>query len=505
MVFVTAQMKRVVVLNMYIYSFLLYNSVYTHFYLILRKVTIMSNLFDLNIKKVLENWSIADALREIIANALDETVLAKSPEIKIYKDSDKVWHIRDYGRGLQYVHLTQNENKEKLECNELIGKFGVGLKDALAVFYRKDCKVVIDSKYHHMTIVMEQKAGFNIKTLHVKLDDPIDKSMKGTDFTIYDLSDTDITNAKSMFLIFNKPTLLEKTRYGEVYNCNVAMGGTVYINGVKVASEPNFMFDYNITNVNKQIRKALNRERSNVGRSAYSDTVKNILKSCKSDDVLLPLVNDLQLIMSGANKDETSWVDVASYAANVLNKSGDFVFMTANQRSHLSNQQVEIFEESGKKLVIVTDAVFGKISDEVLTFKNIYDVYADSFEYKFVEYNSLSDAEKRIFSLKDLIIKFVGLQYKICTDIVVSETIRVNELGTSTYGAYDGSKIIIKRCVLSNPVLFCEVLAHELCHHQHGYFDNTRDFENDLSSMLGYTMYHCIKDIADEEDMMIDK
>ena len=196
----------------------------------------MSNLFDLNIKKVLENWSIADALREIIANALDETVLAKSPEIKIYKDSDKVWHIRDYGRGLQYVHLTQNENKEKLECNELIGKFGVGLKDALAVFYRKDCKVVIDSKYHHMTIVMEQKAGFNIKTLHVKLDDPIDKSMKGTDFTIYDLSDTDITNAKSMFLIFNKPTLLEKTRYGEVYNCNVAMGGTVYINGVKVAS-----------------------------------------------------------------------------------------------------------------------------------------------------------------------------------------------------------------------------------------------------------------------------
>lgn len=52
-----------------------------------------------------------------------------------------------------------------------------------------------------MTIAMEQKAGFNIKTLHVKLDDSIDKSMKGTDFTIYDLSDTDITNAKSMILL----------------------------------------------------------------------------------------------------------------------------------------------------------------------------------------------------------------------------------------------------------------------------------------------------------------
>lgn len=465
----------------------------------------MSNLFDLNMEKVLENWLVSDALREIIANALDETVLTKSPDIKIYKDLNKVWHIRDYGRGIRYSHLTQNENKEKLNCNELIGKFGVGLKDALAVLYRKGCKVVIDSKYHHMTITMAQKAGFDVKTLHVQLDDPIDDRMKGTDFTIYGLRDMDINNAKSMFLIFNKPTLLEKTKYGDVYKCKDITGGTIYINGVRVASEPNFMFDYNITHINKQIRKALNRERSNVGRTAYADTVKNILKSCKSDEVLIPLVDDLQLIMTGTNKDETSWVDVASYAANVLNKSGDFVFMTANQRSHLSNQQVEIFEESGKKLVIVTDAVFDKISNEVTTFKNIYDIYADSFEYKFVEYNSLSDAEKRIFSLKDLIIKFVGLQYKICTDIVVSETIRVNELGTSTYGAYDGSKIIIKRCVLSNPVLFCEVLAHELCHHQHGYFDNTRDFENDLSSMLGYSIYHCIKNIADEEDMMIDK
>lgn len=60
-------------------------------------------------------------------------------------------------------------------------------------------------------------------------------------------------------------------------------------------------------------------------------------------------------------------------------------------------------------------------------------------------------------------------------------------------------KVIIKRSVLSNPVLFCEVLAHELCHHQHGYFDNTRDFENDLSSMLGFSIYHCIKNIADED------
>ena len=46
----------------------------------------MDKLFDLNIEQVLENWSKADALREIIANALDEQVLSNTKTIDIYKD-----------------------------------------------------------------------------------------------------------------------------------------------------------------------------------------------------------------------------------------------------------------------------------------------------------------------------------------------------------------------------------------------------------------------------------
>ena len=92
--------------------------------------------FDLNIEKVLENWSVAHAIREIIANALDEQILTSTQEIKIFKDQEGNWHIRDYGRGLRYTHLTQNENEEKLSHPQLIGKFGVGLKDALATFDR---------------------------------------------------------------------------------------------------------------------------------------------------------------------------------------------------------------------------------------------------------------------------------------------------------------------------------------------------------------------------------
>ena len=90
--------------------------------------------FDLNIEKILEDWEIHHGIREIIANAIDEQKLTRTEDIQIFQDKDGYWHVRDFGRGLKYEHLTQNENEEKLENPNLIGKFGIGLKDALATF-----------------------------------------------------------------------------------------------------------------------------------------------------------------------------------------------------------------------------------------------------------------------------------------------------------------------------------------------------------------------------------
>jgi len=84
--------------------------------------------FDLNIEEVLEDWEVYHAIREIIANAIDEQVLTNTQDIEIKKEKN-YFVIRDYGRGIRYDHLTQNENEEKISNPELvIGKFGVGLK-----------------------------------------------------------------------------------------------------------------------------------------------------------------------------------------------------------------------------------------------------------------------------------------------------------------------------------------------------------------------------------------
>jgi len=62
--------------------------------------------FDLNIGTVLEHWTAAFAVREIIANALDEQAITATAEPTITTDADGRWHIADGGRGLRYEHLT---------------------------------------------------------------------------------------------------------------------------------------------------------------------------------------------------------------------------------------------------------------------------------------------------------------------------------------------------------------------------------------------------------------
>ncbi len=104
--------------------------------------------FDLNIEEVLENWDMEHAIREIIANAIDEQVISGTSEIEISKDKVGNWHIRDFRRGLQIEHFTLNENQEKLSATcGIIGKFGVGLKDVLATFHRRGVDIHIRSSF----------------------------------------------------------------------------------------------------------------------------------------------------------------------------------------------------------------------------------------------------------------------------------------------------------------------------------------------------------------------
>lgn len=450
-------------------------------------------MFDLNIETILVDWEVCHALREIIANALDEQVLTHSKDIDIFKDKSN-WHIRDYGRGITYEHFTQKENKEKMSNPNLIGKFGIGLKDALATFDRKKVTVMIRSRFGDITLEKSQKHDFeDIVTLHAYFTPTSDPNFIGTEFVFEGVTDNDMALAKALFLKFSNVKQLAKTQYGDILERSSSISN-IYLNGVKVAEEDNFLFSYNITSLDSKIKKALNRERTNVGRSAYSDRIKSILIATNDETVIKSLVNDLRSYSSGQIHDELKWSDVQEHAIKILNSMTQVVFMTP-QEMMSSPDHVDRAKDEGYEIIAIPDNLRDKIQDQTDILGNpIRDLgeysreYQDNFEFQFVEPYNLTPSEKEIFNKSDDIFRLIGGKPNTIKEIKISEVMR-KELGsvseiTACWVPLE-NRIIIKRNQLASLKDFSGSLLHESIHALTGTNDVTREFESALTSVIG--------------------
>lgn len=309
--------------------------------------------FDLNIEEVLENWEVEHAIREVIANALDEQVLSRTAEIEITKDKQGDWHIRDFGRGLRIEHFTLNENQEKLNTlSGIIGKFGVGLKDALATFHRRKMGVLIRSPYGTYRLKQEHKYGFDsIVTLHVEFDDA-SNNMHGTEFVLRGVTDADMTKAKSLFLKFSGEEMLETNAYGQILR-RTGDTARVYILGVFASDEPNFLFSYNITSLTDSMKKRLNRERLNVGRTTYADRVKAILKNAKSKTVESLLIEQVEKRAAGEQCDEMAWIEISQMALNLMHQQRQVAYFTEQELQSRPNI-LDNVRTDGYQVVVIT-------------------------------------------------------------------------------------------------------------------------------------------------------
>lgn len=450
--------------------------------------------FDLNIEQILEAWQPHHAVREIIANALDEQLLTQTRDIQIYKNGRDTWCVQDFGRGLKYTHLTQNENDEKLSNPHVIGKFGIGLKDALATLNRHGINVTVKSQFGDIRLVRSQKQGFqDIITLHASIDEPSEPELVGTKFLLSGISDDEIEQAKNLFLRFSGERIVEQTQYGEIVESRDDVR-SIYINGVKVASEENFLFSYNITSLNAAIKKALNRERSNVGRSAYTERVKAILLSSRSTSVAKALAVNLQNYSTGNHSDELGWLAVQEHAVRILNQSQRVVFVTPEELM-LSPDLVDDARNSGYEIITIPDSLEAKIrgtedfeGNIVTDLSRFADIYNDSFEFMFVEARDLTHREQVVFGYTNQIFDIAGGRPRAIKGVRVSETMRRDVLrNRETLGIWDASSglIIVKRSQLSSLASYAGTLLHEALHAKSGYGDVSRDFETELTKLIG--------------------
>lgn len=450
-----------------------------------------TRVFDLNIEEVLENWEVHHAVREVIANALDEQVLSSTKEIEISRDHTGRWHIRDFGRGLRIEHFTLNEDKEKLASSlPVIGKFGVGLKDALATFHRRGVRVVIQSPYGTFTLKQVSKHGFdNIITLHVEFDDAA-TPIGGTDFVLTGVSEADMARAKALFLRFSPEEVLDTTSYGAIIE-RTPQTAKVYILGVLASEEPNFLFSYNITSLTEAMKKRLNRERLNVGRTTYTDRIKAILRTAESQQVHDELVGQLSRRAFGDQRDEMQWIEISQLALNLMHQRAKVAYVT-EQELQSRPDLVVAAKANGLQVVVISEQQKEKAEAQAAAGGpelRTLDVYArefnESFQYQFVEPSKLNSQERSVFSLTPRILDLVDIAPARSPRVLVSETMRVTS--TDTEGAWDAPlrAIVVKRDCLQSISRYAGTLLHEAGHATTGAPDVSRVFESVLTRYLG--------------------
>ncbi len=461
--------------------------------------------FDLNIEKVLEGWSVSHAVREMIANALDERVLTNSGPVEITRVRRGTWCIRDNGRGLRHTHFTQNECPEKVRRErEVIGRFGVGLKDALAVLDRRKVEISLRSRHGDITLVHQPKAGFpDVTTLHARVQTPSDTQMVGTEILLEGVTDSDIETAKSFFLEFSGEQVLETTRIGQILARPSGHPARIYVKGLVVSEEPEFAFSYNVTALTQAMRRALNRERTNVGRSAYGDRVKAMLLAAASPAVAEVLVQDLAKLSAGtAHEEVRTWTDVGVRACQILNAAKPVVFVTAEQLVH-DKEMVDRAIEDGREVITIPNSVAAKLPTVVdisgkplQSLERFASDWSASVEFCFIDEDDLTSAERAIFSRWREIADLDGGVPRIVRAVLVSETMRpsVTE-GMHPAGLWEPvqGRVIIHRPELRSLGAFAGTLLHELTHARSGHEDVSRDFELALTSTIGRVSVTALK------------
>jgi hypothetical protein len=457
----------------------------------------MTRNFDLNIEKILEGWEIRHAIRELIANAIDEQCLSATPEVTICRQDEGVWTIRDYGRGLRYENLTQNENEEKLRYpGKVIGKFGVGLKDALATLNRHGVQVRLRSRHCEIALSQMSKHDFSeVITLHAVVSPSTAPHLDGTEVLLAGISDQDMAGAKEFFLRFSNQKVLDETPYGQIVQRDPTRSARIYVTGLFIAEEDNFAFSYNITSLTAPMRRALNRERTNVGRTAYTDRVKAMLMASTADEVASILAEDLVKMEHGAHHDEVQWADVAAHACRILSASSKVVFVTTSDLVAARDAVDQIIAD-GNQVVAVPDTIHSVLSglndisgNPVRDLTMFQREQAQRFEFQFVDPSVLTDEEQMVFSAMSNIAAFAGGLPGNVQRVLISQELCPDLLnGTQTFGLWDanGSRIIIRRSQLNSLSSFAGTLLHEITHARSGHADVTREFETALTNLLGH-------------------
>ncbi len=196
---------------------------------------------------------------------------------------------------------------------------------------------------------------------------------------------------------------------------------------------------------------------------------------------------------TGEQSDEMTWIEISQLALNLLHRQRQVAYFT-EQELQASPNILDNVRSDGYQVIVITEQQKNKLEMQALagglqvrTVETYIQEYNTSFQYRFVDLQTLTKAERQVFDATPKILGLVGLTMNRIPDLRISETMRVTS--DDTQGVWDPSipAIVIKRTKLKSLSDFAATLLHEVAHATTGTVDATREFESVLTDYLGTT------------------
>ncbi len=202
--------------------------------------------------------------------------------------------------------------------------------------------------------------------------------------------------------------------------------------------------------------------------------------------------------------DELSWQDVQLYASQQLRKfHSNSTFITSDDLQKTPSI-IDDMKRSGFCPVVVPSNLANKMEDynkgakdgEVFTTTNqfVSDIQS-KFKPVFIEPDKLIEAEKKIYEKTEQILRLIGGLPRQVKDIKIVEKIYESEFYYETLGLWqpDENRILIKRKQLCSIKDYAGTLLHECAHAMSSADDVNRDFESELTKIIGILVTQVVK------------
>ena len=416
-----------------------------------------------------KDWTIKEALREIIQNALDTKTTAHFES----QGSDK-WVIRDDGTGIVLSDFLIGQTSKATDST-VIGQFGEGLKLACLVLAREDRKISIASKDKRYAFTFEYNEQWEAKLLTIFVDDI--EPIVGTVVTV-ECTDEQLDEAKHLFRHFT-PNIKEVVGKGGKI---LEDAGKIYVNGLLV-TELEAVFGYDFIGQ----KELVNRDRNAINDSRIKESIANVWRGIKDEDTIRKFLDcavhpDFRsCIEMSADFSLSDTADI--WKSVVKSKWGDRVCLSsdnikANRLAEESNWKV-ISELSWLTRYNLHYYKIMKRADEVIESKG----------NRIITISELSPEQKGLLEQgKQLALRIA--QYATLRTFPVHVYVDEQaELGTKRYneqGYFDPKteSVGVEITMLDDTANVARTILHEFIHGTFKHDDTTREFESDCLSII---------------------